>query len=68
MLSEETASLVQGWQRNTDLEGVVWDGGIQVHALQHIPTEPKSDLTDLLSHCFDVPAFFLAKVCLSNAR
>ena len=26
MRSEETASVVRGWQRNTDLEVVVWDG------------------------------------------
>ena len=26
MGSEETASVVRGWQRNTDLEAVVWDG------------------------------------------
>jgi transposase len=26
MRSEETASAVRGWQRNTDLEAVVWDG------------------------------------------
>jgi transposase len=26
MRSEETASVVWGWQRNTDLEAVVWDG------------------------------------------
>lgn len=26
MNSTDTASVVQGWQRNTDLEAVVWDG------------------------------------------
>jgi transposase len=26
MRSQETASVVRGWQRNTDLEAVVWDG------------------------------------------
>lgn len=26
MRSEETASVVRGWQRNTNLEAVVWDG------------------------------------------
>ena len=26
MRSEDTASVVRGWQRNTDLEAVVWDG------------------------------------------